>query len=138
MGIPAFEFCDRQQDDEGHVGQIVISLGPSGAVPELLCHILLRPSDRIESPRLQIGDNTGSNPILTITVPIRIDMEIMGVLQIGFVDVIDCQREKGVSIGINEPPSSLCFFQAEEPGSFELKRARPAVTVLFAHAVAPS
>ena len=89
----------------------------------------LRPPDGVEPPVVEIAADPilAKRPLVAVlSVP---DMDVVGILQAGRIDVVDPEGEKSMAIRGDEPPSVVDFLDPEEPGRLGADSRRAAKTV---------
>ena len=75
--------------------------------------VFLRPADGVEAPRLEVRGDAVAQPALARAVLLLPDFAVVGVLEIGFVGVIDADGDEGRAVGVHQPPALVRPLQAE-------------------------
>ena len=121
--LPLVRFDEWEQVAERHLERPILVDRESAGVPPLSNSHLLDPTDRVESPSLEIRDDRLLDPPCRApSVPVAPDADVLRVAQARRVDVIQADREKPFPFGRNQPPAILVAVKREKSVRFDLRR----------------
>jgi len=113
--FPLMRFGERQQVTVRHIQGLVLVIGERTRVAPLSDGDLLDPADGVEPPGLEIGSHGLLDPThRAAAVFLLPDMNVLGIAQTRWIDVVDPHRKERLPVRGDQPPMIFSLTESKE------------------------